>query len=186
MMDKIALRTELRKLRATARPLADATLATHCAHLISQLPAAQPRVAAYVPLDGEPGGQALLPALRDTGAELYLPVALPGDTLQWALDTGYLKPGYQGISEPDSPRHPSSLLETCDLVLIPSLGVDPQGHRLGQGGGFYDRTWATIPTPPKAYAVVYSNEYPVEFPAEDHDMQVIGVITDAGITHLEP
>ncbi|STC94829.1 5-formyltetrahydrofolate cyclo-ligase [Corynebacterium renale] len=185
-MDKSTLRSELRQLRATPRPLADATLSSHCANFIAELGVERPRVAAYVPLDGEPGGQALLPALRATGAELYLPVALPGDTLKWALDTGYLKPGYQGISEPDSQRLPSSLLETCDLVLVPSLGVGPQGHRLGQGGGFYDRTWAAIPTPPRAVAVVYSNEYPVDFSAEPHDMQVSGVITDEGVTLLEP
>ncbi len=64
-----------------------------------------------------------------------------GETLDFRLchfDT--LRPGHRGIAEPadDAP------LASPDIVLVPLLGAAPDGTRLGQGGGFYDRALAAM------------------------------------------
>ncbi len=49
-----------------------------------------------------------------------------------------LKPGRHGLMEPPAGA-PSAPVTEIDLVLVPGLAFDPRGHRLGRGGGFYDR-----------------------------------------------
>lgn len=60
-----------------------------------------------------------------------------GDTLFFHLaEWSALSPGFGGIPEPAA----NAPLVTPDLVLVPLLAATPDGRRLGQGGGFYDRT----------------------------------------------
>jgi 5-formyltetrahydrofolate cyclo-ligase len=60
-----------------------------------------------------------------------------GDTLFFHLaEWAALSPGFGGIPEPAA----NAPLVTPDLVLVPLLAATPDGRRLGQGGGFYDRT----------------------------------------------
>ncbi len=61
-----------------------------------------------------------------------------------------LQPGSFGILEPD-PANEILVAAQVDLILVPCVGCDRQGYRLGYGGGYYDRLledpqWATIPT----------------------------------------
>jgi len=55
-------------------------------------------------------------------------------------DRAMLRPGFGNIPEPDANAPP----ETPDLVLVPLIGATLSGRRLGQGGGYYDRTLARL------------------------------------------
>ncbi len=57
-----------------------------------------------------------------------------------AAGASALAPGWRDIPEPPTDAPPTR----PDVVLVPVLAVDAQGHRLGQGGGHYDRTLAEL------------------------------------------
>jgi 5-formyltetrahydrofolate cyclo-ligase len=70
-----------------------------------------------------------------------------------------VQPNRYGIPEPVAP---GELLEPfqLDLVLVPLLGFDRRGHRLGHGGGYYDRSFAFLneqvrPTEPLLVGIAY-------------------------------
>ncbi|WP_372695815.1 5-formyltetrahydrofolate cyclo-ligase [Immundisolibacter sp.] len=140
------LRAERRALSRAERQAASAALARR----LATLPAFQRarRIAAYWPADGEIDP---LPALRRAaaaGKACYLPVLCPqrDGHLHFAAwnPQAPLRRNRFGIVEPAvAPRHwlaPRML----DLVLVPLVGFDGAGNRLGMGGGFYDRSFAFL------------------------------------------
>ncbi|HAN47176.1 MAG TPA: 5-formyltetrahydrofolate cyclo-ligase [Cyanobacteria bacterium UBA8156] len=90
----------------------------------------------YSSLLGEPDVTGLCIDTRKTWG---LPRCV-GDRLVWhAWPQGApLQPGRFGIGEPD-PAWPTLPIAAANAVLVPALLGDRQGHRLGWGGGFYDR-----------------------------------------------
>lgn len=140
------LRAERRALSPAQRRTASAMLARRLATLAVFQRAR--RIAAYWPADGEIDP---LPALRRAaaaGKACYLPVLCPqrDGHLHFAAWQPWtpLRRNRFGIVEPAvAPRHwlaPRML----DLVLLPLVGFDEAGNRLGMGGGFYDRSFAFL------------------------------------------
>ena len=179
-MNKAALRVTLLAAR-TQRDhaqllLADSALATAAAGL-----ALPPTVAAYVGVGDEPPTAALLSALVGRGVRLLLPVVGPAGTLDWALGAGPLVPGPLGLLEPAGPRLGPAAVREAGLVLVPALAVDRAGHRLGRGGGYYDRALATLPRTTGLLAVVFDDELLDAVPVEPHDRDVDGALTPTGL-----
>ena len=81
--------------------------------------------------------------------------------------------GYSGIPEPilDEPVADD---ETA-LVLMPGLAFDPQGHRIGYGGGFYDKFLASEPNHP-TLALCYDFQMLPYLETEEFDMPVDSVL----------
>ncbi|RMD80313.1 MAG: 5-formyltetrahydrofolate cyclo-ligase [Gammaproteobacteria bacterium] len=141
-------------------------------------------VAAYWPADGELEPWPLLerlPGLR----VLYLPVVRPGGKL-WFAPYG---PGAAcaanryGIPEPLAPAVPVRVL---DVVLLPLVAFDGQGHRLGMGGGYYDRTLAFLRhrrrrRRPRLVGLAYAFQEVAALPAEPWDVPLDAVITEQGL-----
>ena len=69
------------------------------------------------------------------------------------------------------------------FVLVPSLAVDRDGHRLGRGGGYYDRVLATVPRA-RRVAVVYDEEVVATVPHDPHDVDVAFALTPSGLVLL--
>lgn len=105
-------------------------------------------------------------------------VALPrvfGEKIRFLLITApeELCDGYHGIPEP-----PESCLPAQDrdaLVLMPGLAFDREGHRMGYGGGFYDRFLAAEPHP--TVALCYAFQLLPSLPVEPHDVPVNAVLS---------
>lgn len=158
--------------------LIDAALTSH---LLTWLKGCS-RVAAYVPLPGEPGGENLVPALAETH-EVWLPITPVSGDLRWGQFTGELRRGaHFGIWEPEGPGETSISGLACDAVVVPALGIDRAGVRLGQGAGYYDRALESVECP--IVALVYDDEVHEELPSEPHDQPVDGVVTQSGFTWL--
>src|SRR4051794_987280 len=137
--------------------------------------------AAYVPEEDEPGHGRIPAAFTQLGARVLLPVVPPsGRELAWAVDTGRLGPGRYGPLEPMGPRLGSTAIGTADVVVLPALGVDRAGVRLGRGGGYYDRALVHARPDAVLVAVVFDDEYVDELPAEPHDRRVTAVVTPSG------
>jgi len=166
-----------RRRALTAEQLA----ATTDALLLAVRPLATGRVAAYASSGTEPGTGPLLAALDD----VVLPVLLPDGDLDWALYAGELVPGLRGTLEPPGPRLGRDAVADCRLVVVPALGVDRAGHRLGRGGGSYDR--ALPRTRGRVIAALHTGELHDRLPAEPHDRLVDGVVLpDRGLVRLRP
>ena len=132
-------------------------------------------VAAYVSTPSEPGTAALRAGLAARGTVVLLPVVVGAEPLAWVVDGG----GHGAPGRAD-------LLAEAVVVLIPALAVTADGHRLGQGGGHYDRTLAALHRDtghrPLLAALVHDDEVlaPGAWPVEDHDVRVDTVATSAG------
>lgn len=139
-------------------------------------------VGGYVALPGEADPSLLLEALRAAGHEIALPrVESKGAPLVFHLwrKGQPLKPGAFNIPEPqaDLPiAHPR-------ILLVPLLAFDARGHRLGYGGGYYDRTLEALRAKGsvRAIGIAYSGQQIENVPDENHDHLLDMVVTEIGI-----
>lgn len=198
-----------RRLRAARRAIPqgerarrDAAIIDHLLTLLTDGGDVGPdAVAAFVGLPGEPGGPGLPEALRQAGFEVWLPVVPgPSQPLTWLpyRGQGSLRPGAFGIPEPteipetSGLRSPISCVELSGKVttlVVPALAVDRDGTRLGQGGGYYDRTAAVLSgrdEPGRLVALVDHDEFGVDVPRTRLDIRVRDVVTDAGVFPTSP
>jgi 5-formyltetrahydrofolate cyclo-ligase len=137
--------------------------------------------AGYVGVGTEPPTGPLLDELRRRGAVVLLPVVRPGGALEWATGSADLTAGPLGLSEPAGPYLGQDAVHAAGLVLLPALAVDRAGHRLGRGGGYYDRVLAALPRTTLLVAVVFDDEVLDEVPVEAHDRRVDGALTPSGL-----
>lgn len=112
-------------------------------------------------------------ALQD-GKQVAVPKVY-GDTMKFICltDLQALKKGYAGIPEPIADE-PVAQDKTA-LVLMPGLAFDPQGHRMGYGGGFYDKFLAEEPDHPTV-ALCYDFQMLHHLETESHDIPVDQVL----------
>ena len=112
-------------------------------------------------------------ALRD-GKRVAVPKVY-GDEMKFLYldDLTKVSTGYAGIPEPIADG-PVADDETA-LVLMPGLAFDPQGHRIGYGGGFYDKFLAAEPNHP-TLALCYEFQLLPELDPEEHDIPVDTVL----------
>ncbi len=143
------MKRKLRKeLRARRRSLSAADHALHsnlAASCVTRMAAFRSgaRVAIYLPFDGEANTAALLVAARRRGIRIFVPVVsdLRHRRLRFHPLEGKTRRGVFGISVPH--RNQRALdARWFDLIVVPLVGVDPKGRRLGMGLGFYDRALA--------------------------------------------
>jgi len=109
------------------------------------------RIALYWPSDGEPDLRALIETLRGRGHDFYLPVLrrpapARGSTLWFVrYQPGRrMCPNRYRIPEPCARGRAIRPVRQLDLVLVPLVGFDADCHRIGMGGGFYDRALAHL------------------------------------------
>jgi 5-formyltetrahydrofolate cyclo-ligase len=138
-------------------------------------------VAAYYSLATEPDTHRLVFGLWKRGTYVILPRLRPDGDLEWASYEGpdSLVPGPRGVLEPSEPSRGVEAISRAALVLVPALAVDRHGHRLGRGGGSYDRALARVGERVPVVALLYDGELIDEVPAEPHDRPVSAVALPA-------
>jgi len=144
-------------------------------------------VAAYFSVGTEPETAGLLFALWKRGSYVLLPVLRGDYDLDWASYEGpdSLASGQHGLLEPAEPRRGVAAIASADFVIVPALAVGKDGHRLGRGGGCYDRALARVGPAVPTLALLYDNELLDDVPAGPHDQPVRAVAQPArGITRL--
>ncbi|MDE2082397.1 MAG: 5-formyltetrahydrofolate cyclo-ligase [Burkholderiales bacterium] len=72
------------------------------------------------------------------------------------------------------------------LLLVPCVGFGPRGVRLGYGGGFYDRTLATLSPRPFTAGLAYANGFVPGLQAEPHDVPLDAILTEEGVAWQRP
>ena len=191
---KAQLRAQIRAQRAaTARGIhadRDAAIARNAETLFASQPPGA-RIACYLSAPTEPGTNALVRALLDHGFEVIAP-RVRGIHLDWAVVTAAssFETGSFGIREVTGPSVglDTDPLRSAELIFVPALAIDHHGVRLGQGGGFYDRTLEPLVTGPAEgpllVGVINQDELYDELPAEDHDRLIAAALSQASITYL--
>lgn len=91
-----------------------------------------------------------------------------------------LQPNQYGILEPLSSA-PHIALEKLDIVMTPLVAFDRQGHRLGTGGGYYDRTFAALQGKPRLVGMAYSMQEADPLPSDEWDVKLYGVVTEKSL-----
>lgn len=90
-----------------------------------------------------------------------------------------VRPGTYGIREPASEETvPASAL---DVIVVPAVAFDPDGWRLGRGGGFYDRLLEGLPEGGLACGIAYDLQVVDEVVREPHDRAVDLVVTESRV-----
>ncbi|MEJ2885300.1 5-formyltetrahydrofolate cyclo-ligase [Actinomycetospora aeridis] len=168
-----------RELLATRRARPDEARRADTTALVAGVPAllegVDGAVALFVAVGGEPGGPALLDAVRVRGHRVLLPVVVGAAPLDWAEYTGVasLGPGPHGLLEPTGPRLGVGAIADAGLVVVPALAVDHRGVRLGRGGGHYDRSLPLAGPRTRLVALVGDDGLVRDdLPAEPHDVRV--------------
>ena len=136
-----ALRERRRRLDPGARAHASARVCRTLAATVAFRRAR--RLAVYLAKGGEVDLSGLVSRAWQAGKQCYLPALERGRLrfLPYAADT-VLRPNRYGIPEPVVAARAHAPAATLDLVVLPLVGFDGTGHRLGMGGGYYDRTFA--------------------------------------------
>jgi 5-formyltetrahydrofolate cyclo-ligase len=178
-ISKSTLRNEARARRAT---LTRADFAEAIARFATDLPIPPgAAVAGYHPIRDEADPRGLMSMLGSHGHELALPVIAAAQAAlifrQWREGES-LKPNAYGIAEP----LPSAAEILPDVVLVPLLAFDASGHRLGYGGGYYDRTLDALRKSRRVLAVgvAYSGQESAPLPREAHDHVLDWIVTERG------
>lgn len=140
------------------------------------------RIAAYWAADGELSCTAVIQHLQQQGTEVLLPVIQDDKSLKFARydSEDRLQPNRYGIPEPCIKDGKEQI---PDCILMPLVGVDRKGHRLGMGGGFYDRTLARLQQQghrPTLIGMAHDCQVCESLPVDDWDMRVDWVWTPSG------
>ncbi|MFC6297115.1 5-formyltetrahydrofolate cyclo-ligase [Pseudomonas sp. CCM 7893] len=144
------LRRMLRKARRALTPNEQRQAALGLYRQLAQHPLFRraKHISLYLPTDGEIDPRLLLRAAQRRGKATYLPVlsAWPRTKMvfQRVRPGDKLSPNRFRILEPQVNANRQRKVWTLDLVLLPLVGFDDVGGRLGMGGGFYDRSLAYL------------------------------------------
>jgi 5-formyltetrahydrofolate cyclo-ligase len=180
---KTALRLTAAGRRATIHATSGASAGAAIArNFLENLPWKQHSIiAGYLPMRDEADVMPLLRALADAGANLALPV-VPGRAAR--LQFRFWQPGDPLQSGAFGTSHPPPSAEPADpdLLLVPMLAWDDNGHRLGYGGGYYDRTLAELRRrhPVLAVGIAFAEQFHPHLPYEEHDQRLDWLVTEQG------
>ena len=141
-------------------------------------------IACYWPFDGEPDTKPIYKRLMDEGCNLVLPVISGDDdhTMQfhpWRPDMELGKNRY-GIPEP--PKTEPIPLSSLDMLVIPLVGYDDSGNRLGMGAGYYDRCLESLrhQATPLRVGVAYSIQKINTLVANKWDIPLHAIVNEHG------
>ena len=186
-----ALRRKLRQARRQLSPAQQRLAAKKLYRQLSQHPLFRRArdIALYLPNDGEIDPRPLLVAAQRRGKSTYLPVlnAWPRTRMafQRLLPDESLKRNRFGIAEPTFKPARQRKVWTLDLVLMPLVGFDEHGGRLGMGGGFYDRSLAYRSRRKKRHkptllGLAHECQKVDKLPLQPWDVNLQAAVTDEG------
>lgn len=181
-----------RALKARRRALPPQWIRQHSsaiARRLWQLPglARAQRIACYLPANGEVDCRFIIESAWGRGRQVLLPV-LRGNRLRfapWRPGAASLRNRF-GIDEPAVARSDEVDGRQLDLVLMPLVGFDLAGNRLGMGGGYYDRSFAfrlrrTRWRKPRLVGIAWQFQQVDALDARAWDVPLDAVITESGV-----
>ena len=186
------IRQQRRQVSEAQRAVSALQLAAHVCR--DRLVLNSHHIALYLPSDGEIDPQPLMQYLWSLGKTLYLPilVSFSGQRLWFST----YAPGDSlvlnrfGIPEPERVHHRRIKPTALDLVLTPLVGFDDAGHRLGMGGGYYDRVFGFLNKrtrwrKPRLMGLAYELQRCQTLTSAPWDVDLDAVATERAIYHFK-
>lgn len=189
--DRKALRTHLRQARRSLNPRQQQEAAAGLANTLRKHPRVMSarRIALYLPNDGEIDPRIFMAQSQRRGMQFFLPVLHPIRSGQLAFchydQRTPMAPNRFGIPEPVFHDRRICATWALDVVLMPLVGFDEMGGRLGMGGGFYDRSFAFTRIRPRLRPALIGLAHELQkverLPVEPWDIPLDAVVTDRNI-----
>ncbi len=185
--DRSALRKQLRERRAALsageRIAASTALVEHLEAIPEFL--TDPNIAGYWAVAGELPLAGIIGGLRARDQIYHLPIVADDARLRfasWRPGSAIVTNRY-GIPEPAVAPVEQLSADAMDVVLVPLLGFDRRGHRLGFGGGYYDRTFAFLrdaarPSKPLLVGIGYALQELADIEPREWDVRLDYVATE--------
>lgn len=180
--ERVRLRAERQAIGVEARRAAGAALADHLRDLLAaRFGSLRGRVfSAYWPIKGEPDLRPLMAELHAAGARVALPLVevrhAPLTFRRWTPEMRLVR-GDWDIPVPS--RDAEAVVP--DVALAPLVGWDRSGYRLGYGGGYFDRTLASLSPRPFVIGIgLQAAEVATIFP-QPHDVCLDAIVTEEGV-----
>ncbi len=175
-MDKQALRKQIREQKRAMTPEEIESASARLGELFaaSELYREAKTIYGYLPYNQEVRTVPMLQRALQEGKRIAVPKVF-GEEMKFIYleDLSRVEKGYAGIPEPvdDGPVAD----DKTALVLMPGLAFDPAGHRIGYGGGFYDKFLAAEPEHP-TLALCYAFQMCPQLETEEFDIPVDWVL----------
>ena len=175
-MDKTALRNSI---RARKRAMTEEEIVSRSDALAQKFYASEAyknakTIYGYMPYNQEVRTIPMMEQALKDGKRVAIPKCY-GDEMKFIFidDLSKVEKGYANIPEPIADEPVAD--DTTALVLMPGLAFDPQGHRCGYGGGFYDKFLAAEPEHP-TLALCYEFQMLDHLETEEYDIPVDTVL----------
>ena len=170
------LRAARRAVGAAERLAAAASVDAALARI--GLPRPRSRISAYLAMDGELDPAIVVHRALALGCEVHMPVI-----------TSLRRRRMRFAPWPDDPRRPhaeNDVARWFDLVLVPLVGFDDAGNRLGMGAGFYDRHFAFLRHRnswhrPLMLGLAFEIQRVDRLPAKPRDVPLWGIVTERDV-----
>lgn len=186
-IERQQLRQRLREQRASLPAPQRIAAAQGLLQQLQQLPelTVDERIGGYFAVNGELSLHLLVAQCWRQGKAFHLPVAGPRRELRFARydAASTVQPNRYGIPEPVAAEAELVAPSALELVLVPLLGFDRRGNRLGYGGGYYDSSFAFLqqrerPDQPLLVGVGYSFQEVDGLAAESWDVKLDLIATE--------
>lgn len=195
-LDRRILRRELRASRRALTPLQQRQASQRLFRRLAQHPLFRrsQHIAFYLANDGEIDPSPLFRLAQRLGKQCYLPVIAGWPTqrmrFQRLRSDQRWKRNRFGIQEPISNPHLQTDPWRLSLVLMPLVGFDQRGNRLGMGGGFYDRAFSYRRrhknlSRPTLLGLAHACQEVAHLPTAAWDIPLDGIVSDQQIILLQ-
>jgi 5-formyltetrahydrofolate cyclo-ligase len=193
---RVRVKAELRKrMRGLRKALPTTACAERSARIAARLAALEPiagarTVCLFWPIEDrhEVDLRPLDARLRERGVRVAYPGIDPDSgamSFRFVADPDAMEEQGFGFREP-SLRAPEAGPGDLDVIVVPALAIDPRGHRIGYGAGYYDRALPRFAPPAVTVAVAFDFQLVAEAPESAVDVPVAWIVTDARTLASEP
>ncbi|WP_293276092.1 5-formyltetrahydrofolate cyclo-ligase [Neisseria sp. oral taxon 014] len=185
--EKSELRRRLRRARAQLAGDVRAAAEREIGRLLKRRIKRGGRIGVYWPMGSELRLDGFVRAAQKRGAKLYLPYIEPRSRRMWFTPypaDGVKQERKRGRAKLHVPQFAGRKIRVhgLSILLIPIVGIDLEGYRLGQAGGYYDATLSAMKyrLQAKTIGVGFACQLVDRLPHEAHDVPLDGFVSERG------
>ena len=186
--EKHALRRELRRARTQMGHQGRLAAGQTVNRLLKRYIKKGRKIGVYWPMGSELRLDGFVRAAQKRGAKLYLPYIEPRSRRMWFTPypaDGVKQERKRGRAKLHVPQFTGRKIRVhgLSILLVPIVGMDREGYRLGQAGGYYDATLAAMKyrLQAKTIGVGFACQLVDTLPREPHDLPLDGFVSESSV-----